>query len=79
VAEWLAFVMLAVAVSIDSFSVGFTYGLRKLKLPFHSFVIIAICSAVFFLLAMSIGKVIEIFISPSSAEKRLRKNSAGSF
>lgn len=68
-AEWLAFVMLAVAVSVDSFSVGFTYGLRKLKLPIHSFIIIAICSAVFFLLAMSIGKVIQFFITPSSAEK----------
>lgn len=68
-AEWFAFVMLAVAVSIDSFSVGFTYGLRKLKLPFHSFIIIAICSAVFFLLAMSIGKVIQMFVAPSAAEK----------
>lgn len=66
---WLALVMLAFAVSIDSFSVGFTYGLRKLKLPFHAFLIIASCSAVFFLLAMSIGKVIQFFIAPSFAEK----------
>ena len=36
-----SFLLLAFAVSLDSFSVGFTYGLRKLKIPFKAILIIA--------------------------------------
>mgnify|MGYP001252649551 CR=1 FL=1 len=68
-AEWLALLILAFAVSIDGFSVGFTYGLRKLKLPIRSLIIIATCSAVFFLAAMGVGSMIEALISPTIAEK----------
>ena len=38
-------ILLALAVSLDSFSVGFTYGLRKMRIPFKSIMIIACCSA----------------------------------
>lgn len=68
-AESIALLLLAFAVSIDGFSVGFTYGLRKLKLPYRSLVIIATCSAVFFLAAMGVGSMIESVISPKVAEK----------
>lgn len=68
-AESLAFLLLAFAVSIDGFSVGFAYGIRKLKLPFRSLVIIAVCSATFFLAAMGVGSMIESIVSASLAEK----------
>ncbi|MBE4908234.1 sporulation membrane protein YtaF [Bacillus luteolus] len=67
--QYLSLVLLAFAVSLDSFSVGFTYGLRKMKIPFKSIVIIACCSALTLLLAMGVGSTIATIISPSAAEK----------
>lgn len=65
----LTLIALALAVSIDSFSVGFTYGLRKMRIPFKSILIIAGCSAVALMLAMFIGHMIGQFLSPALAEK----------
>ncbi len=67
--QYFSLVLLAFAVSLDSFSVGFTYGLRKMKIPFKSIVIIACCSALTLLIAMGVGSTIATFISPSAAEK----------
>jgi len=67
--HYFSLLLLAFAVSLDSFSVGFTYGLRKMKLPFKSIVTIACCSALTLLLAMGVGKSIASFLSPSIAEK----------
>jgi putative sporulation protein YtaF len=61
--------LLALAVSLDSFSVGFTYGLRKMRIPFKSIVIIACCSAMTLTIAMSIGHLLQRFLSPVFAEK----------
>jgi putative sporulation protein YtaF len=60
---------LAFAVSLDSYSVGFTYGMRKMSLPFKSIIIIACCSAITLLVAMGFGSIIVQFVSPSIAEK----------
>jgi putative sporulation protein YtaF len=57
--------ILAFALSLDSFSVGFTYGLRKMVLPLKSVLIIASCSAVSMLLSVSIGHGLEKVLSPS--------------
>ena len=65
----LTLLILALAVSIDSFSVGFTYGLRKMRIPFKSIMIIAGCSAVTLMIAMFIGHLIGQFLSPVLAEK----------
>ncbi|GIN60179.1 putative membrane protein YtaF [Robertmurraya siralis] len=62
-------ILLAFAVSLDSFSVGFTYGLRKMKIPFKSIIVIACCSAITLIAAMAVGKVIETFLSPDMAER----------
>ena len=61
--------ILALAVSLDSFGVGLTYGLRKMKLPFMSLIFIACCSALSILIAMLFGKVILNYLSPNVAEK----------
>ncbi|WP_449621165.1 sporulation membrane protein YtaF [Robertmurraya sp. Marseille-Q9965] len=61
--------LLAFAVSLDSFSVGFTYGLRKMKIPFKSILVIAGCSAISLIGAMAVGQIIEAFLSPDMAEK----------
>ncbi|PWA05459.1 sporulation membrane protein YtaF [Pueribacillus theae] len=67
-ADWLALLLLAIAVSLDGFGVGFTYGLRKMKIPFRSLMIIASCSALVLLSAMGIGSIIGGWISPHLAE-----------
>lgn len=65
----LSLLLLALAVSLDSFSVGFTYGLRKMRIPFKSIAIIACCSAMTLMLAMLMGHLLEQLMSPSFAEK----------
>ncbi|WP_096202720.1 sporulation membrane protein YtaF [Bacillus sp. FJAT-45350] len=66
--EILSLLLLALAVSLDSFGVGLTYGLRKMKLPFMSLMFIASCSAISILVAMGFGTLIQNYISPSFAE-----------
>ncbi|MFA9558709.1 sporulation membrane protein YtaF [Evansella sp. AB-rgal1] len=67
-AELFSLLLLAFAVSMDSFGVGLTYGLRKMKLPFASLLFIAGCSAMSILIAMAVGNVIQQFLSPNIAE-----------
>ncbi|EKN65065.1 integral inner membrane protein [Neobacillus bataviensis LMG 21833] len=57
--------VLAFALSLDSFSVGFTYGLRKMVMPIKSILIIATCSAVSLMIAVSIGHGLERVLSPA--------------
>ncbi|MGD6802533.1 sporulation membrane protein YtaF [Rossellomorea vietnamensis] len=61
--------MLAFAVSLDSFSTGLTYGLRKMGMPLRSIVIISVCSAGSLLAAMSIGSSAEGFLSEGAADR----------
>jgi putative sporulation protein YtaF len=67
-AQTISLLLLAFAVSLDSFSVGLTYGLRKMKIPIKSIAVIAVCSAVVLMAAMMIGHFLESFFSPGMAE-----------
>jgi len=51
-------VLLAFAVSLDSFGVGLNYGLRQIRLPKASIAIIALCSGIMMLAAMLLGNLI---------------------
>ncbi|SER89827.1 sporulation membrane protein YtaF [Salipaludibacillus aurantiacus] len=64
----LSLFLLAFAVSLDSFGVGVTYGLRKMRMPFISILLIMLCSGGAVLLAMWIGGGIASFLSPGYAE-----------
>lgn len=66
--QFFSLLLLAIAVSIDSFSVGLTYGLRKINIPFKSILIIACCSGFTLLVAMFVGHIITRIFSPSIAE-----------
>ncbi|WP_349408113.1 sporulation membrane protein YtaF [Pseudalkalibacillus sp. SCS-8] len=66
---WVALMTLTIAVSMDSFGVGVTYGVRRMKITFFSILLIAICSAMMLLAAMNLGSIISTFLSPSIAEK----------
>ncbi|MFB3160791.1 sporulation membrane protein YtaF [Neobacillus sp. 179-J 1A1 HS] len=63
--QLFSLLLLAFALSLDSFSVGFTYGLRKMVLPLKSVLIIATCSASSLMIAVSIGHGLEKILSPS--------------
>lgn len=67
--QWIALMMLAFSVSLDSFGVGLTYGLRSMRLPVKSLLIITGCSAVTLLGAMGIGTVMTHWLSGHSAER----------
>ncbi|WP_223591038.1 sporulation membrane protein YtaF [Neobacillus bataviensis] len=62
--QLFSLLILAFALSLDSFSVGFTYGLRKMVMPLKSILIIATCSAVSLLIAITIGHGLERVLSP---------------
>ncbi|MDQ1001249.1 putative sporulation protein YtaF [Neobacillus niacini] len=62
--QMFSLLLLAFALSLDSFSVGFTYGLRKMVLPLKSVLIIATCSAISLMIAVSIGHGLEKILSP---------------
>ena len=64
-----ALLLLGLAVSLDSFTVGLTYGMRKVSIPFKSFVIISSCTFLVLLLAMGLGSFIEVFMSYEAGER----------
>ncbi|WP_409302111.1 sporulation membrane protein YtaF [Peribacillus sp. SCS-155] len=66
---WLQLLFLAFAVSIDSFGVGLTYGLKKMKISVASIAVIACCSAISLGVSMTIGEMISRFFSAVTAEK----------
>ncbi|HLR74775.1 MAG TPA: sporulation membrane protein YtaF [Virgibacillus sp.] len=55
---------LVIAVSLDGFGVGMTYGMRKIHVPLAALAIIMLCSGCVVLLSMTIGHLLSSFISP---------------
>jgi putative sporulation protein YtaF len=66
--QFVSLLILAFAVSLDSFGVGITYGLRKVLIPIRSILIIAFCSGFMIIMAMGIGEGMSYFLSPRFAE-----------
>ncbi|RDW16952.1 sporulation membrane protein YtaF [Oceanobacillus arenosus] len=60
--------LLVIAVSLDGFGVGITYGMQKIKVPLRALFIIMVCSGIVLLTAMTIGKVLETLISADTAK-----------
>jgi len=60
--------LLALAVSLDGFGVGVTYGLRKIRIPFLSVAIICCVSGLIILLSMQIGVWMSGFVHPNVAK-----------
>ncbi|MHA0857451.1 sporulation membrane protein YtaF [Paenibacillus sp. CMAA1364] len=56
--------LLAFAVSLDSFGVGITYGLRQVKIPLLSIVIISTLSGIVIYCSMQLGVLLSNFVSP---------------
>ncbi|MDQ0337841.1 putative sporulation protein YtaF [Caldalkalibacillus uzonensis] len=66
--QFVSLIVLAFAVSLDSFGVGMTYGLRKVHIPVRSILIIALCSFSMIFVATGVAQGIMIFLSPRWAE-----------
>lgn len=59
---------LVIAVSLDGFGVGVTYGMRKVRVPIIALFIIMLCSGMVVLASMTIGTMLRLFISPEIAK-----------
>lgn len=55
-------ILIAIAVSLDGFWGGFAFGLRKIKIPFNSLLIISSWSVVCTMLAMLAGHYLKAYI-----------------
>lgn len=65
--EYVLVLLFALAVSADGFMVGIAYGVKKIKIPFLSLLIIASASALAVTLSMMCGKGLAAILSPSWA------------
>ncbi|WNS46356.1 manganese efflux pump [Paenibacillus sp. MMS20-IR301] len=63
----LSLLLLAFALSLDGFGVGVTYGLRKMKIPLLSIMIISLCSGVVIYVSMQVGVLLAKVVSPHAA------------
>lgn len=59
--------LLAFALSLDGFGVGITYGLRKMKIPLLSIMIISLCSGIVICVSMQVGVLLAKVVSPDAA------------
>jgi len=62
--ELLAIILFALAVSGDGFMVGVAYGIKKIRIPIPSLLVIALASTLAVTASMILGKGISTFIAP---------------
>ncbi|KGP81093.1 MULTISPECIES: manganese efflux pump [unclassified Paenibacillus] len=65
--HFISLLALALALSLDGFGVGITYGLRRTKIPLLSIVVISICSGLVIGLSMQVGVLLSHVVSPDAA------------
>lgn len=65
---FLSSLVFAIALSIDGFGVGLSYGMRKIRIPWKSLLIISISSALALATSMIAGQLIASFLSESVAD-----------
>jgi len=63
----MATILLALAVSLDGLGVGLSYGLRKIKLPWFSLVLVALVSGAASFLSMAAGRLAAGILNPELA------------
>ncbi|MGF9698242.1 manganese efflux pump [Paenibacillus sp. MABNR03] len=65
--HFISLLALALALSLDGFGVGITYGLRRTKIPLLSIAVISICSGLVIGLSMQVGVLLSHVVSPDVA------------
>ncbi|WP_416827680.1 sporulation membrane protein YtaF [Ectobacillus polymachus] len=67
--SYFSLFLLAFTLSLDSCSVGLTYGLRKVMIPFKSIIVISLCSAIIMFVSMAVGDFLIHMFSPILARQ----------
>lgn len=62
---YMKLISIVIAVSLDGFGVGMTYGMRKIRVSISSLFIIMCCSGLIVITSMTIGHLLRAFISPA--------------
>lgn len=65
--HWLTILVVSMAANFDNIGIGFAYGVRKVKVPFLSNLIIAIISMAATFLSVTAGGYLVHFIKPGLA------------
>lgn len=65
--ELLALAIFGVALSLDGFAAGFAYGLRQVRIPFFSLLIICLTSGAAISISLGTGYAVAQFVTPSVA------------
>src|SRR5699024_7357210 len=60
--------LLVIAVSLDGFGVGVSFGMQKIRMPLLSLIIIMCCSGVIVFIFMTLGDIISQFITTKMPE-----------
>lgn len=64
----LSSILFAISANLDNFTVGIAYGIKKMKIPQSSNLLIAIVSAIGTTMSMSIGVFMAKFIPPNISD-----------
>ncbi|MDO4540371.1 MAG: sporulation membrane protein YtaF [Syntrophomonadaceae bacterium] len=65
--EFLGAIMFSLAVSVDGFVAGLAYGVRKIRIPVFSLLVVALASAAAVSVSMLCGNVVAYLMSPELA------------
>lgn len=66
--EIVSSILLCLGLSADSFSMGLNYGLRGIRVPFSSRIIVSLVSVINMFLALSLGRIILCFVEENFAK-----------
>lgn len=66
---WLSLLLVCLAISMDSVSVGLTYGLRKMKMPFLSLAVVSGCSFAVVYVVMLAGSSLTSWLTPEIGQQ----------
>ncbi|MGG1660444.1 MntP/YtaF family protein [Brevibacillus sp. NRS-1366] len=61
---WLSLLLVSLAISMDSVSVGLTYGLRNMRMPFLSLIVVSGCSFAVVYGVMLVGSSLTYWLTP---------------
>jgi len=62
---YMNLISIVIAVSLDGFGVGITYGMQKIRINFVALLVIMLCSGAIVITSMLIGHILRMFISPA--------------
>lgn len=65
----VTFLLLTLAVSLDGFGVGIMYGMRRIKVPLISIMIISLCSGLVIAASMYLGQFLLQAMTPEVAKR----------